>query len=99
MLKKIIEYGNSIKKTQEEMKAILSEIKKNLQGTNNRGDEAKIQINDLEYKEEIIVEPEQQEEKRSLKNENSLRSLWDISKRANIQIIHMTEGEEEKQEI
>ena len=99
MLKKIIEYGNSIKKTQEEMKVILSEIKKNLQGTNSGGDEAKIQINDLEYKEEIIVEPEQQEEKRSLKNENSLRSLWDISKRANIQIIHMTEGEEEKQEI
>ena len=81
------------------MKVILSEIKKNLQGTNSGGDEAKIQINDLEYKEEIIVEPEQQEEKRSLKNENSLRSLWDISKRANIQIIHMTEGEEEKQEI
>ena len=99
MLKEFIEYGNKIKKTQEEMKVILSEIKKNLQGTNSGGDEAKIQINDLEYKEEIIVEPEQQEEKRSLKNENSLRSLWDISKRANIQIIHMTEGEEEKQEI
>ena len=34
------------------MKVTLSEIKKNLQGTNSGGDEAKNQINDLEYKEE-----------------------------------------------
>ena len=52
MLKKIIEYGNSIKKTQEEMKVILSEIKKNLQGTNSGGDETENQINDLQRKEE-----------------------------------------------
>ena len=31
MLKEIIEYGNSIKKTQEEMKITFSEIKKNIQ--------------------------------------------------------------------
>ena len=31
----------------------LSEIKKNLQGTNIGGKEARIQINDLEHKEEI----------------------------------------------
>ena len=35
----------------EEMKAILSEIKKNLQGTNSGKDEAENQINDLEHKE------------------------------------------------
>ena len=34
------------------MKVTLSEIKKNLQGTNSGGDEAGIQINDLEHKEE-----------------------------------------------
>ena len=34
------------------MKVALSEIKKNLQGTNNGGDEAENQINDLEHKEE-----------------------------------------------
>ena len=39
MLKEIIEYGNSIKKIQEEMKVILSEKKKNLQGTNSGRDE------------------------------------------------------------
>ena len=40
------------KKTQEEIKIALSEIKKYQQGTNSGGDEAKIQIHDLEYKEE-----------------------------------------------
>ena len=37
MLKELIEYGNNIK---EEMKVTLSEIRKNLQGTNSGGDEA-----------------------------------------------------------
>ena len=32
------------------MKVILSEIKKNLQGTSSGGDEANNQINDLEHK-------------------------------------------------
>ena len=47
MLKELTEYGNNIK---EEMKATLSEIKKNLQGTNSEGKEAGIQINNLEHK-------------------------------------------------
>ena len=50
MLKEIIWYCNSIKKTQAEMKVALSEIKKNLQGTNSGEDEAKNQINNLEHK-------------------------------------------------
>ena len=52
MLQELIGYFNSIKKTQEEMKFILSEIKKNLKGTNGGVDEGKNQINDLEHKEE-----------------------------------------------
>ena len=52
MLKEITGYCNSIKKNQAEMKAALSEIKKNPQGTNSGGNEAKIQINNLEHKEE-----------------------------------------------
>ena len=63
MLKELIGYFNSIKKSQAEMKVTLSEIKKNLQGTNSGKDEAENQINDLEYKKEINVQPEQQEEK------------------------------------
>ena len=40
----------------------ISEIKKNIQGTNSGGDEGGIQINDLEHKEEITIQPRQQEE-------------------------------------
>ena len=55
MLKALLDYSNNMKKTQEEMKVTLSEIKKNLHGTNSGGDEAKNQINDLGYKEEISI--------------------------------------------
>ena len=48
MLKELIEDGNNVK---EEMKVILSKIKKNLQGTISKGEEAGIQINNLEHKE------------------------------------------------
>ena len=50
MLKELIEYGSSIKKTHTEMKVALNGIKKNLQGTNSGGDKAENQINDLEHK-------------------------------------------------
>ena len=50
MLREITEYGKNIK---EEMKATVSEIKKNPQGTNSEGKEAGDQINNLEHKEEI----------------------------------------------
>ena len=39
MLKELIEYGNKIKKIQEEMKFTLSKIKKNLQRTSTGEDE------------------------------------------------------------
>ena len=45
------EDGNCMKKIQADMKATLSEIEKNLQGTNSEGEEASIQSNDLEHKE------------------------------------------------
>ena len=48
----------------EEVKAIQSEIKENIQGTNSEGKEARIQINDLEQKEEMNIQPEQKEETR-----------------------------------
>ena len=47
MLKELIECSNNIK---EEMKVTLSEIKKNLQGTISEKEEARIQINNWEYK-------------------------------------------------
>ena len=77
MLKELTEYSNNIK---EEMKVTLSKTKKNVQGTNSEEEEAKIQINNLEHKEEISIQPEQQGEKRILKNKDSIRTIWDISK-------------------
>ena len=60
MLREITEYCKS---TREEIKATLSEIKKNPQvGTNSEGKEVRIQINNLEYKEELNVRREQNEE-------------------------------------
>ena len=87
------------KKTQAVMKVALSKIKKNLQGTNSGGDEAENQINDLEHKEEKSIKSEHQEEKRIFKKEDRIRSLWDIPKRTNTQIIGMPEEGEEEQEI
>ena len=56
------------------------------------------QINDLEQKEEINIQPEQNEETRIQNNEERLRNLQDIFKCSNIQIIGVPEGEEEEQE-
>ena len=50
MLKELSEDLYSIKKIQSEMKDTLIEIKNNLQGNNNRVDEAENQINNLEPK-------------------------------------------------
>ena len=96
MLKDLTEYGNSVR---EETKALVKEIKKNPQETNSEGKEAEIQIIDLEHKEEIDIRPEQNEETRIQKNKENLRRPWDISKRADIQIVEVPEGEEEEQEI
>ena len=62
VLKEHTGYFNRIKKPQVEMKVTLSEIKKNLQGTNSGVDEAKNQVNDLEHNEEEKVKSEHQEE-------------------------------------
>ena len=60
-------------------------------------DEAENLINDLEHKEEISIQSDQ-EEIRIQKSKDSIRSLWDIAKHTNIQIIGVP-GEEEEQKI
>ena len=45
MLTELVEYGH---KLEENMKAMKSEIKENIQGTNNDGKETRTQINNLE---------------------------------------------------
>ena len=53
----------------------------------------------MEQKEAINIQPVQNEETRIQKNEERLRSLQDIFKRSNIQIIGVPEGKEEEQEM
>ena len=96
MLREIIEYGKNIR---EEMKATLSEIKKNPQRTNSEGKDAGVQINDLEYKEKINIQREQNETRIKKKNEESIERIWDISKSVSIWIIWIPKAEEEEQEI
>ena len=76
-----------------------SEIKENVQGTNSDRKETGTQISGLDQEEEINIQPEQNEETRIQKNEESLRNLQDNFKHSNIQIIGVPEGEEEEQEI
>ena len=76
-----------------------SKIKENARGTNSNKKETRTQINSLEQKEEINIQPEQNEETRIKKNEERLRNLRDNFKHYNIQIIGVPEGEEEQQEI
>ena len=55
----MVEYGCKI---EEEVKAMQSEMKRSVQGTNSEGKETMTQINNLEQKEEINFQPEQNEE-------------------------------------
>ena len=75
------------------MKAMKSEIKENIQGTNSERKETGTQISNLEQKEEINIQPEQNEETRIQKNEERLRNLQDNFKHSNIRIIGVPEGE------
>ena len=66
-------------KIEEEVKAMQSEIKKNIQGTNSEGKQTENQINNFEQKEEINIQMEQNEETRIQKNEDKPRNLWENS--------------------
>ena len=68
MLIEMVEYGCKI---EEKVKAMKSKIKENVQGTNSEGKETGTQINGLDQKEEIDIQPEQNEETRIQKNEES----------------------------
>ena len=76
-----------------------SEKKENIQGTNSEGNKTSTQINNLEQKERINIQPVQNEEIRIQKNEERHRNLWDSFKCFNIWIIGVPEEEEEEQDI
>ena len=61
ILTEMVEYGH---KLDEKMKAMKSEIKENVQGTNSDRKETGTQVNSLEQKEGRNIHPEQNEETR-----------------------------------
>ena len=61
ILTEMVDYAQKI---EEKVKVMQSEMNKNIQGTNSEGRETRTQINDLEQKEEINIQPEQNEETR-----------------------------------
>ena len=61
MLTESVEFGH---KLDEKMKAMLSEIKENVQGTNSDGKETGTQINTVDQKEERNIQPEKSKETR-----------------------------------
>ena len=75
----MLEYGHKI---EEKVKTMLSEIKENVQGTNSEGKESGTQIN-LNQKEEIHIQPKQNEETRIQINEERLTNLWENFKHFN----------------
>ena len=76
-----------------------SEIKENVLRTNSDGKETRTQINGLEQKKEINIQPKQNEEIRIEKNEERRRNIQDNFKHSNTWITGMPEEEKEEQEI
>ena len=64
VIRKLTEFVEFGYKLDEKMKAMLSEINKNVQGTKSDRREAGIQINGVDQKEERNIRPEQNEETR-----------------------------------
>ena len=71
-------------KIEDKENAMQSERKENVQGTNSEGKETGTQINGLDQKEKINIQPEQNEETRTQNNEKQLRNLQDNFKSSNI---------------
>ena len=87
MLTDMIEFSHKMK---EEMKARERERKEHIQGTNSEGKDTRTPIKDLEQKQEINIQPEQNEE--TIQNtEERLRNLQNNFKHSNIPIIQMPE--------
>ena len=83
VIRMLTEIGESGCMKEEEVKAMKSETKQNIQGTNSDKKETGTQINSVDQKEERNIQPEQNEETRIQKNER-LRNFQDIFKRSNI---------------
>ena len=63
----LTELAESGRKLDEKMKAMLSEMKENVQGTNSDGKETGTQINGVDQKEERNIQPEKKMKKQEFK--------------------------------
>ena len=85
----------NIKTNQTELMSTVTEIKNTLEGINSRLVDTEEQISKLEDRVMKITQDEQKKEKkRVIKNQVSLRDLWDNIEHTNIHIIGVPEGEE-----
>ena len=78
MLTELIKHGWKMK---EQMKDTQNEIKQNIQGTNGDRKEIRTESNNLEQKEEINIQPEQNEETRIRKMKRDLGTsgtTWNV---------------------
>ena len=73
------------------MNSAINEIKNTLEGTNSKITEAEYRINEVEDR---MVEINEAERKKRIKNEDNLRDLWDNVKCPNIWNIGVLEGED-----
>ena len=76
------------------MNNTITEMKNKLERINSRITEAEERISDLKERMLEFTAAEQNNEKRTKRNEDSLRDLWDKIKRNNICITGVLEGEE-----
>ena len=77
------------------MKDTQIEIKQNVQGTNSDRKETRTHSKDFEQNGKISIHPEQNEETKILKSEETLTNFWDNLKHSNIRIIGVPEGEQQ----
>ena len=78
------------------MNNAINEIKNTLEGTNSRIMEVEDRISEVEDKMVEINEAERKKEKRTKRNQDNLRDLWDNVKHPNIRIIGVPEEEDKK---
>ena len=96
MLTDLIELGQKNEKTSE---GYQKWNKAKYPGNQQWQEGNRTQINGLDQKEQINIQPEQNEETRIQKNEERLRNLHDNFNCSNIRIIGVPEGEEKSKEL
>ena len=78
------------------MNNAINEIKNTLEGIDSRRMETQDRISEVEDKMVEINEAERKKEKRTKRNEDNLRDLWDNVKHHNIRIIGVPKEEDRK---